>query len=170
MSVSQPVITTLLPTEHMVHYTRSVLYECVAESQSQGGLRGVGIGQPVAEEGPAVTYDVICAAPPGLLHAGEESSPLLKHVRELIDTSVSLQSPTVLREDRETWQHCICAGSKNKREALVMRILTLVLYVILYVGALPQSPTQREPDRPWKRNSHRPDSRYSAVTPWLGFG
>ena len=31
----------------MVHYTRSVLYECVAESQSQGGLGGVGIGQPV---------------------------------------------------------------------------------------------------------------------------
>ena len=46
-SVSQSVITTLLPTEHMVHYTRSVLYECVAESQSQGGLRGVGICQPV---------------------------------------------------------------------------------------------------------------------------
>jgi len=53
-----------------------------------------------------------------------------------------------------------------------MRIMTLVLYVIvvLYDGALPQSPTQREPDRPWKRNSHMPDSRYSAVTPWLGLG
>ena len=38
-SVSQSVITTLLPTEHMVHvYTHSVLNECVAESQSRGGM------------------------------------------------------------------------------------------------------------------------------------
>ena len=36
--VSQSVITTLLPTEHMVHvYTHSVLNDCVAESQSRGG-------------------------------------------------------------------------------------------------------------------------------------
>ena len=46
-SVSQPVITTLLPTgSTWSTYTRSVLYECVAESQSQGGLGGVGICQP----------------------------------------------------------------------------------------------------------------------------
>jgi hypothetical protein len=38
VSVSQSVNTTLLPTEHMVHiYTHSVLNECIAESQSQGG-------------------------------------------------------------------------------------------------------------------------------------
>ena len=37
-SASQSVITTLLPTEHMVHYTHSDFSECVVESQSQGGF------------------------------------------------------------------------------------------------------------------------------------
>ena len=46
MSVSQSVITTLLPTEHMVHYTRSVLYECVAESQSLGPRPPAGAPRP----------------------------------------------------------------------------------------------------------------------------
>ena len=59
--------------------------------------------RPDAEESPVVVYAVIFAAPPGFLHAGEECPSLLEHVRELVNTSVSLQSSTVLREDRERW-------------------------------------------------------------------
>jgi hypothetical protein len=45
--VSHSVNTTLLPTEHMVHiYTHSVLNECIAESQSQGGGERAGIAYP----------------------------------------------------------------------------------------------------------------------------
>ena len=43
------VITTLLPIEHMVTYinnARSYLYECVAESQSQGGLGALAYASP----------------------------------------------------------------------------------------------------------------------------
>jgi len=73
---------------------------------------------------------------------------------------------TNLPRERILWDAVFAPGVSKQAGGLVMRIMTLVLYV----GALPQSPTQREPDRPWKRNSHRPDSRYSAVTPWLGLG
>ena len=45
-SVSQSVITKLLPVEHMVHYTHSVFSECVAESQSQGGLGALAYASP----------------------------------------------------------------------------------------------------------------------------
>ena len=38
-SVSQSVITKLLPVEHMVHYTHSVFSECVVESQSSARWR-----------------------------------------------------------------------------------------------------------------------------------
>ena len=45
-SVSQSVITKLLPVEHMVHYTHSVFSECVVESQSQGGLGALAYASP----------------------------------------------------------------------------------------------------------------------------